>query len=95
MAEAPRPMRLDRSRNSRIEKAREFIRRELADMQLPSQGSKNLHAVESLSKMMNFLLTKINFERHVSSLFRHFHVTTFCVTAPYEPSFLISETPCD
>lgn len=36
VADEPRPQRMDRSRNSRIEKAREFIRRELADMQLPS-----------------------------------------------------------
>ena len=36
VSEEPRPQRMDRSRNSRIEKAREFIRRELADMQLPS-----------------------------------------------------------
>ena len=61
VAEAPRPMRLDRSRNSRIEKAREFIRRELADMQLPSQGSKNLHAPESMAKMINFESSKKNF----------------------------------
>lgn len=32
----PRPQRMDRVRSSRIEKAREFVRRELKDMQLPS-----------------------------------------------------------
>ena len=31
-----RPQRMDRQRSSRIEKAREFVRRELQDMQLPS-----------------------------------------------------------
>jgi len=31
-----RPARMDRQRSSRIEKAREFVRRELQDMQLPS-----------------------------------------------------------
>ena len=31
-----KPQRMDRLRSSRIEKAREFVRRELQDMQLPS-----------------------------------------------------------